>query len=79
MSLSKRERTATSNELHANLVLSGLSPTDVAGKLDIDEQRITAALALERARPEDVWLVRDYLDHAIKSAGLTPQQYSKLT
>ncbi|SNT00422.1 hypothetical protein SAMN05421642_10835 [Rhodococcoides kyotonense] len=79
MSLTKRERAATSNELHANLVRSGLSQSELAAKLEIVEQRVNAVLALDGARPEDVWLVRDYLDRAIRSAGLTPQPYSKLT
>ncbi|MDJ0396442.1 DUF2316 family protein [Rhodococcus sp. G-MC3] len=79
MSLNTRERAATRDELHANLALTLLSPATIAAELGISEQRVVAALAVAGSRPEDIWLVRDYLDYSIRAGGATPHPYSSLS
>ena len=79
MSLDQAQRAATQAELRKNLALSGLTASDVADDLGLQSSRARAALEVAGARPEDVWLVRDYLDRVIRSAGTTPQPYSSLT
>lgn len=78
MSLNNRERAATRDELNSNLAPSGLSPSAISTAVGITEARVTAALAVTGSRPEDVWLVRDYLDSIIRAAGSNPRPYSKL-
>lgn len=79
MSLNQRERRATSEELHANLRRAALTTAEVAQALDRDPVRVQAALDVAEARPEDVWLVRDFLERAVQAAGATPTPYSVLT
>ncbi len=79
MSLNRSQRAATRAELRSNLVLSGLSIEALAGNLGLSAARVGAALDVDGARPEEVWLVRDYLDRVIRSAGTTPTAYSSLS
>lgn len=79
MSLNNRQIAATRAELAANLALSGLSKTDIAATLRLDGRRVQAAIDVSGAQPEDVWLVRDYLDRVIRSTGSVAQQYTALT
>lgn len=79
VSLNKSQRAATHDELQANLALSGLSALSISTDLGLDASRVRAALDVTGARPADVWLVRDYLDRLIRSAGATPRAYSSLT
>jgi len=79
MSLNRSERSATQEELHSNLALSGLSLPDIAVDLGMSGSRVEAAFAVAEARPEDVWFVRDYLDRVIRAGGATPRPYSSLT
>ncbi|MCO4252152.1 DUF2316 family protein [Pseudarthrobacter raffinosi] len=79
MSLSHYQRAATREELSANLALSGLSVADAAAAVGIGSARVQAALDVAGAQPQDVWLVRDYLDRVIRSNGGTPRTYSSLT
>lgn len=79
MSLNHRQRAATREELRENLELSRRSVADAATDLGISSTRVQAALDVAGARPQDVWLVRDYLDRAIRSNGATPRPYSSLT
>lgn len=79
MSLNRRQQAATRDELAANLELAGVKPTDVAAALGLAEGRVEAALAVIEARPQDVWLVRDYLDRVIRSHGSTPRPYTSLS
>lgn len=79
MSLDHRERRATSEELHANLERARLTTAEVAQALGRDPVRVQAAMDVAGARPEDVWLVRDFVDRAVRAAGATPTPYSVLT
>jgi hypothetical protein len=78
MSLDSREQQRTRAELAENLALAQTSPDAIAGAIGLPQARVDAALAVTDARPEDVWLVRDYLEHIITSLGGTPLPYTKL-
>lgn len=79
MSLNRIERGATRDELNANLVLSGLTPDDIATALQWNPIRTEAALSVSGTEPRDDWLVRDYLEVSITAAGHAPVPYSSLT
>ena len=79
MALNKRERAATSEELHANLDLAGLGIADLEKALGMDDERIEGALGVTGADPIDVWLVRDYLERAVIERGGKPRAFSVLT
>ena len=79
MSLNAAERRRTSEELHQNLALSGLTEQAVADELGYSLTRLRAALAVEDADPVDVWQLRDQLERAVLDAGAVPVVYSVLT
>lgn len=64
MSLNAEQRAVTRDELHANLVLSGLTTDELAARLEISPRRVTTALEVQGA-PQTVWLVRDYLENVV--------------
>jgi len=78
MSLSSSEQQATSNELNANFELSALTPDEICVDLGITRAGLDEIFGVTRAKPEDVWMLRDYLDAAIEDRGLVPQPYSSL-
>ena len=79
MSLNEQQRAATRDELGSNLALSGQSVADVAAALGLSSASVQSALDVADAQPQDVWLVRDYLNTVIRSNGATPLPYSSLT
>ncbi len=79
MSLKDSERSDTRAELAGNLTLSGLASDDIAHALGWPDGRVRTALEVAEAPPRDVWLVRDFLDRAVRAAGLTPCGWSSLT
>jgi len=79
MALNKRERTATSDELRANLELSGLSENDLQLRLGLTDDQLEAVLEVTGADPVDVWLVRDYLERVIVERGAKPVPFTALT
>jgi len=79
MSLNKRERAVTSDELRANLALSGLSESDLQRTLGLDDDRIEAAFDVTGGDPIDVWLVRDYLERVVSERGGKPVPFTVLT
>jgi hypothetical protein len=79
MALNKRERAATSDELRANLELSGLSENDLQLRLGFTDDQLESALKVTGADPIDVWLVRDYLERAVVERGAKPLPYTVLT
>jgi hypothetical protein len=79
MSLSNAELQATSNELHQNFELAGLTPDEICADLGISRGGLDEILQVAPAKPEDVWMLRDYLELAVTDRGLTPAPYSALT
>ncbi|MDF8266128.1 DUF2316 family protein [Luteipulveratus flavus] len=80
MSLDHDERERTRRELRANLELSGLDRQAVASALDLTTDRLDATLDVTpTSRPADVWLLRDFLDRAIRDQGGEPHPWSVLT
>lgn len=70
----------TSQELAANLALTGLSVEQVADDLDLAPDYVAGLIAMSGAQdPADVWLLRDYLEKAVLDAGATPQPFTVLT
>ncbi|MGP5071186.1 DUF2316 family protein [Arthrobacter rhombi] len=80
MTLKPAERQATSEELAANLSLSGLSREQICEDLEFSDHALEAALELrEMVDPVDVWVLRDYLEQAARDAGAEPAAYTALT
>ncbi|GAB2673079.1 hypothetical protein GCM10027169_38630 [Gordonia jinhuaensis] len=79
MSLNARERHRTSDELGANLVISGLTTEELRQRLGFTTGQLDAAMAARTSDPAEVWLVRDYLESVIARRGATPFPYSVLT
>jgi len=79
MALNKRERAATSEELRANLELSGLSETELQRTLGLSDDQYERVLDVTGADPIDVWLVRDYLERVILDRGSKPVPFTVLT
>jgi hypothetical protein len=79
MALNKRQRAATSDELRANLELSGLSENDVQLRLGFTDDQLDSALEVTGADPIDVWLVRDYFERVIVERGAKPVAFTVLT
>jgi hypothetical protein len=78
MTLSSREQQATSDELAQNFELSALAPDEICEDLGIDRGQLDDILDVVSARPEDVWMLRDYLEAAVLDRGREPVGYSSL-
>ncbi|MEJ3405744.1 DUF2316 family protein [Rathayibacter sp. YIM 133350] len=80
MTLNAEERARTSNELRANLELSGLTVDEVMADVQFTPHRLERSLSVaEESDPVDVWELRDYLDRVILDAGGRPAPYTVLT
>lgn len=80
MTLKPAEREATSEQLAASLELSGLSREQVREDLGFTDDELDAALELrELVDPVDVWVLRDYLELAVREAGADPVAFTVLT
>ncbi len=80
MSLNNDELIRTARELQANLVLTGLTKSEVGVDLQLTPDRLAAALSsTEPSDPVDVWQLRDYLEQAVTDAGRTVVPFSVLT
>ena len=79
MALNKRERAVTSDELRANLELSGLSEIELQRNLGLSDEQYETVLDVTGADPIDVWLVRDYLERVIVDRGSKPVPFTVLT
>lgn len=80
MSLTMSQRMATSAELWHNLIMSGAGEEIVRIGLGMEPQQFRAAMDLTaESRPEDTWLLRDYLEKLVVSVGGTPLPYTVLT
>ncbi|WP_062460928.1 DUF2316 family protein [Demequina soli] len=80
MSLTRTEVARTGRELAANLERSGITREQAADDLGFSARRLTETLRVGPASdPADVWLLRDYLDRAIRERGDIPQAWTVLT
>ncbi|WP_417215597.1 DUF2316 family protein [Arthrobacter sp.] len=80
MTLKPAERQATGEQLAANFERSGLSREQVCEDLEFTEDELDASLELrEMVDPVDVWVLRDYLELAVRQAGADPVEYTVLT
>ena len=79
MSLDHQQREVTRRELTVNLERTGQTPAELAQTLGLTEGEVRAALELDGARPEHVWLLRDQLDRYVEAGGARPHPYSVLT
>jgi hypothetical protein len=78
MTLNAAQRDRTSEELRANLALSGLTAGQATADLRFTPQRLRAALDAS-ADPADVWQLRDYLEQAVRDTGRRPVAYTVLS
>lgn len=80
MSLNTEQRHRTADELHANLVLAGVTEAHLRADTDLDEHEFREAMHVStRSRPEHVWLVRDRLEVLVHAAGKRPVPFTVLT
>ncbi|PJI95117.1 DUF2316 family protein [Luteimicrobium subarcticum] len=78
--LTSTETARTATELRASYDLTGLTLDEVATDLHLAPAQVAATLDVTPASdPSDVWLLRDYLDQAVRDAGRTPVPFSTLT
>lgn len=78
MSLNRRQTATTREELRINRQLSGLSADAIASALGLTPERVQSSLDVSGAAPQDVWLVRDFVELTIRRAGDTPHPYTSL-
>lgn len=80
MGVDDEQRDGTRHELRRNLDLCELTTAAVAVELGFTVERLAAALEVAPdSDPVDVWMLRDFLENAVRSAGGTPEHYSVLT
>ncbi len=73
-------RAEVAADLDAHLARTSLTRAEVAADLAFDKARLDAALnATGSGDPSDVWLLRDYLEHAVRDAGGEPVPFTVLT
>ncbi|RAX45402.1 DUF2316 domain-containing protein [Arthrobacter sp. AQ5-06] len=80
VSLNRSERLRTSQELASNFRQAGLTSSKVQADLGFTEEQLNDTLTLSQfSDPVNIWILRDYLERAVISAGGTPAPYSVLT
>ena len=80
MSLNGTDRAQASQELMASYNLAGLSRDEIQHDLGFTPQQLERALAVRpTSDPAQMWLLRDYLDRAIRDRGRKPAGYTVLT
>ncbi|GAA1361952.1 hypothetical protein GCM10009596_20850 [Arthrobacter rhombi] len=80
MTLKPAERQATSEQLAANFERSGLSREQVCEDLEFSDNELDASLELrDMVDPVDVWVLRDYLELAVRQADAEPVEFTVLT
>ena len=79
MSLTDQQRDRTAQKLAANLELAGLTIEQLCAVVSFTERQAQATLAVGRADPADVWLLRDVLERAALDAGRVPVPFTVLT
>ena len=79
MSLTATERLTTCQELQANHDLSGLRRDEIQHDLGLTLQQLERTLEMRpTSDPAVVWLVRDYLERAIRDQGRDPIPFTVL-
>ena len=78
MSLSFKQKTDTRKELLENLRRSGLGAGEVAMAIQTTEKYIEDLLALKTRRSDDIWILRNFLIHAILEKGMEPMPFTAL-
>ncbi|QNE35269.1 DUF2316 family protein [Leifsonia shinshuensis] len=78
MSLDGEQRERTRGELATAYERAGWPVSRLASALNVGEDRVLAALAVDGAQPADVWLVRDALDAVLRSRGEEPGTWTEL-
>ena len=80
MTLNAEQREGTRGELGHNLGLSELTPESIAAELGFTPERLASTLEVsESSDPVDVWMLRDFLEDAVRRAGGRPVRYTVLT
>lgn len=80
MSLNLMQMRRASAELRANLDRSGLTPLEVQTDLGFTAVRLRRALHMRPGtNGSDIWLLRDYLEQAVRDSGGNPVPYTVLT
>jgi hypothetical protein len=80
MSSNGELREGVRRELGRNLELCKVTPAAIALELGFTEARLAAALeASTDSDPADVWILRDFLEKAVREGGGTPERYSVQT
>ncbi|NDZ92914.1 DUF2316 family protein [Streptomyces sp. SID6673] len=80
MSLDDAQRRRTSDELRRNADLCGLTHGAMAADLGFTTDHLREVVALSGPQdPVDVWLLRDYLEQAVRDAGRDPEPFTVLT
>lgn len=80
MSLNGKERARASLELQTSYQLAGLHRQDVVTDLGLSAEQLDAVLTVRPGvDPAQVWLLRDYLDQALRDHGREPAVHIVLT
>ncbi|GAA2751062.1 DUF2316 family protein [Amnibacterium kyonggiense] len=79
MALTTEQRHRAAAELHANLLLAGVTEAHLRRDTDLDEHEFREAMHVSpRSRPEHVLLLRDRLVVLVHAAGRQPVPFTAL-
>ncbi|GAA1391293.1 DUF2316 family protein [Luteococcus peritonei] len=80
MSLDESQRRRTAEEFRANLELAELQEHHFREDLGMEPDELAAIVAMDPGvRSDRVWLLRDYLDAAVRLRGRTPRPWATMT
>jgi hypothetical protein len=80
MSLNDEQREGIRRELRRNLELGAVTMGAIAEELGFSVERLVITLDVtEKSDPTDVWMLRDFLEQAARSADAMPEHYGVLT
>ena len=78
MSLLFKQRADTRKELQENLRRSGLGAGEVSMAIQTTEKYIHDLLALKPRKPDDLWILRNFLIHSVLEKGMEPMPFTAL-
>ena len=78
MSLSFKQKADTRKELKENLRRSGLEVRQIAAAIQTTEKYIEDLLALKPRRSDDIWILCNFLIHAVLEKGMEPMPFTAL-